>query len=303
MILQSIKVKYLELIYSANDKTEELIASISSLYFKTNPLHPDIFPTLRYIEKWLIRKTLRLFNASDEGRASITSGGTESIFLACKTYKTFYKNIKNPEIIAPETAHPAFDKACECLGIKLVKVPIEYSYKAYSKLNLSYYKVKLMKILFVLLVLHQVFHREIDPMREIEKLGLQYNIPVHMIVVFEDFYCLFRFLMNFMISVCLELISISADFHKYAYCERNINCTYSHYKYSNSQYFAYDSWNGEFYATNTLLGRPGNIIVLTWATLMSNGINYYRDASFKIREATRTIARRIRDIEYLDVSW
>ena len=34
---------------------------------------------------------------------------------------------------------------------------------------------------------------------------------------------------------------------------------------------------------------------------MSNGISYYRDASFKIREATRTIARRIRDIEYLDV--
>ena len=67
-------------IYSANDKTEELISSISNLYFKTNPLHPDIFPTLRYIEKWLIRKTLRLFNSTDEGRASITSGGTESIF-------------------------------------------------------------------------------------------------------------------------------------------------------------------------------------------------------------------------------
>ena len=44
-------------------------------------------------------------------------------FKFCKTYKTFYKNIKSPEIIAPETAHPAFDKACECLGIKLVKVP------------------------------------------------------------------------------------------------------------------------------------------------------------------------------------
>ena len=293
-------------IYSDNDKIEELIASISNLYFKTNPLHPDIFPTLRYIEKWLIRKTLRLFNAADEGRASITSGGTESIFLACKTYKTYYKNIRNPEIIVPETAHPAFDKACECLGIKLVKVPIEYSYNGIeaSKLNLSYYKSKINENTICLVGSAPSFpHGEIDPMREIGKLGVYYNIPVHMDCCLGGFLLPFLDLNEFYDFSMPGITSISADFHKYAYCEKGISIVmYSHYKYSNSQYFIYDSWNGGIYATNTLLGsRPGNIIVLTWATLMSNGINYYRDASLKIREATRKIARKIRDIEYLDV--
>ena len=50
-----------------------------------------------------------------------SSGGTESILLACKTYRDigFSKGIKNPEIIIANSAHAAFNKACQYFKIKL----------------------------------------------------------------------------------------------------------------------------------------------------------------------------------------
>ena len=68
-----------------------------------------------------------LFNGKQniESVGCITSGGTESIMLACLSYREQgrEKGIKNPEIIACDTVHTAFDKACYYFGIKLIKVP------------------------------------------------------------------------------------------------------------------------------------------------------------------------------------
>jgi len=57
----------------------------------------------------------------------MTSGGTESILLACKAYRDYardVKGIKKPEIIMPVTAHAAFDKAAQYLNIKIRSVPV-----------------------------------------------------------------------------------------------------------------------------------------------------------------------------------
>lgn len=58
----------------------------------------------------------------------MTSGGTESILLACKTYRDYarhVKGIKNPEIIMPITAHSAFDKAAQYLKLKVRSIPVD----------------------------------------------------------------------------------------------------------------------------------------------------------------------------------
>ena len=54
-----------------------------------------------------------------------TSGGTESIVLAIKAHRDYYcrrHGIQRPELVACTTAHAAVDKACEMLGITLIKV-------------------------------------------------------------------------------------------------------------------------------------------------------------------------------------
>lgn len=57
----------------------------------------------------------------------MTSGGTESIIMACKAYRDYGKNecgIKKGEIIVPRSVHPAFDKAACYFGIKIIHIDL-----------------------------------------------------------------------------------------------------------------------------------------------------------------------------------
>lgn len=55
---------------------------------------------------------------------------------AYRDYAVEEKGIQYPEILVPVTAHAAFDKACQLLGIKIKHVPI----------NLNTYTVDLNKM-------------------------------------------------------------------------------------------------------------------------------------------------------------
>lgn len=58
----------------------------------------------------------------------MTTGGTESILLACKAFRDYareVKGIKKPEMVIPITAHVAFDKAAQYLNIKIHTIPVD----------------------------------------------------------------------------------------------------------------------------------------------------------------------------------
>ena len=63
---------------------------------------------------------------------TVTSGGTESILLAMKTYRdrARARGIRRAEIVAPASAHAAFDKAAELLRMTLVRVPVASDFRA-----------------------------------------------------------------------------------------------------------------------------------------------------------------------------
>lgn len=48
----------------------------------------------------------------------MTTGGTESIIMACKAYRDYARErgITKPNIVMPVTAHSGFDKAAQYLG-------------------------------------------------------------------------------------------------------------------------------------------------------------------------------------------
>ena len=81
-----------------------------------------------------------MYNAPTGAGGTTTSGGTESILMACKAWrdKAFHeRGIDTPEMlsisivlslnsrVAPVTAHAAFDKAAEYFKIKLRHAPID----------------------------------------------------------------------------------------------------------------------------------------------------------------------------------
>ena len=58
----------------------------------------------------------------------MTTGGTESILMACKAYRDYgkeVKGIKTPEMVLPITAHSAFNKAALYFKIRVKYVQLD----------------------------------------------------------------------------------------------------------------------------------------------------------------------------------
>jgi sphinganine-1-phosphate aldolase len=65
---------------------ESLIKLQTEAYGKftvSNPIHPDVFPGVRKMEAEVVAMVLAMFNAPPTGAGVTTSGGTESILMAC----------------------------------------------------------------------------------------------------------------------------------------------------------------------------------------------------------------------------
>jgi hypothetical protein len=119
-------------VYHGGQDHQDLLNKAFSLYSLANPLHPDIWPSGMKFESEIIAMTASLMTARPLDQTELcgntSSGGTESIILAAKAHRDFYRSkhgITQPEIIACVSAHAAIEKACELLSIKLVQVPMD----------------------------------------------------------------------------------------------------------------------------------------------------------------------------------
>ena len=100
------------------------------LFAHQNALQRDMCPSATRFEGEIIAMALDLFHAgavSDgEPAGMVTSGGTASITHAMLAYREHgreSRGIDHPNVVKPETAHPAFDKACHLFGIELRRAP------------------------------------------------------------------------------------------------------------------------------------------------------------------------------------
>jgi len=65
----------------------------------SNPLHPDVFPVISKMKAEIVSMCLWMYNRPD-GAGTMTSGGTESIVMAVKTYRDWAREVKG--ITEPE---------------------------------------------------------------------------------------------------------------------------------------------------------------------------------------------------------
>ena len=116
------------------DNVLKIAKEASRIYFSENALGPSAFPSLARLENDVVSWTLGLLNGNDSSTGSMTSGGSESILLAVKTARDWarqhHPKVKRPLIIAPYSAHPAFNKAAHYLGVEVRRVPIGDDYRA-----------------------------------------------------------------------------------------------------------------------------------------------------------------------------
>lgn len=292
-------------VYWGDETLTKLLVHVYGEFAWSNPLHPDIFPGVRKMEAEVVRMSCTLFNGGSNSCGTVTSGGTESILMACKAYRDMARErgVKHPEILAPNSVHAAFDKAAHYFGMKLVHVPLD---KKTMKVDLKAMRRAINKNTAMLVCSAPQFpHGVIDPIQEVAELALRYNLPLHVDA------CLGGFLIVFMEKAGYHLepfdfrvkgvTSISADTHKYGYAPKGSSVIlYSDKKYRHYQYFMAADWQGGIYASPSVAGsRPGGIIAACWATMMYMGDNGYVDATKKIIDTARFIKTELRKIKGL----
>ena len=293
-------------VYNGSPELTELSTDVYKRYAWTNPLHADMFPPIRKMEAEVVAMGLKIFNAGKDARGTMTSGGTESILMAMRTYReiAFERGIVMPEIIAPVTAHCALDKAADYFRMKLVRVPVNNTFTCSARAMRHF--ITSSTIVLVGSV-PQYPHGMVDPIKEYAKLAQYYGIYMHVDCCLGGFLAPFAEKAGFNIPVFdfrLEgVTSISADTHKYGFSPKGSSLImYSNQKLRLKQFFTAIEWPGGAYGTPTIAGsRPGGIIAATWATMMHFGEEGYVEATRKIISTTQKIESGLRNIPGLYV--
>uniref|UniRef100_A0A915ECX9 sphinganine-1-phosphate aldolase n=1 Tax=Ditylenchus dipsaci TaxID=166011 RepID=A0A915ECX9_9BILA len=286
----------------------EVLSEVFKRYAFSNPLHPDVFPGCRKMEAEIIRMVANLFHGSEESCGSMTTGGTESIILACLSSRNraLANGIADPMLVVPVTAHAAFDKAASLLGIRIRHVPVD---KVTSEVDIAALKSAITKDTCLLVGSAPNFpFGTVDNIPAIAELGQHYDIPVHVDCCLGGFLIAFANEVGGMNLPVFDfrlpgVTSISCDTHKYGYAPKGTSTVlYRSPEYLHHQYFSVPEWPGGIYATPTLSGsRAGLNIALTWATMLHFGHAEYASRAKKIIEATRLLAAEVQKIEGMEL--
>lgn len=285
----------------------DLIKLVTEVYGKasyTNPLHVDVFPGICKMEAEVIRMTATLFNGNAKTCGTMTTGGTESIMMACKAYRDYGRDVKGitkPNMVMPVTAHTAFDKSAKYFQIfpKTVKVdPVT------RKVDIKSMERAINSNTVMLVGSAPNYpYGTMDDIEAIAKLGKKYNIPVHVDACLGGFLIIFMRRAGYQVAAFDFSIdgvtSISADTHKYGFAPKGSSVIlYSEKKYRHYQYTVTTEWPGGVYGSPTVNGsRAGGIIAATWATLMNFGLDGYVEATKRIIDTARYIESQLREID------
>ena len=122
------------LVYHPGAEHERLLQRAYAAYASANLVNPIAFKGLKRLESEVVQMAASLFHGPTTAVGSITSGGTESILVAVYTLRERWRQAhplaRGPELIAPRTIHPAFDKAAHYFGVRLRKVEIRDDLRA-----------------------------------------------------------------------------------------------------------------------------------------------------------------------------
>ncbi len=295
-------------VYHGDAAHIDFLNQIYAMNSQSNPLHSDLWPSSAKYESEIVSMTAKMLGAdavdTESDAASeicgvVSSGGTESILLAMKTYRDWardQKNITRPEMIVPVTAHAAFDKAAEYFKIKIKRIPVDADYRA----DVTAARRALTRNAIVIIGSAPSFpHGIVDPIAELSELAREKGIGFHTDACLGGFVLPWAEKLGYAVPLfdfrLPGVTSISADTHKYGYAAKGTSVIlYRGRALRRYQYFTSTDWPGGLYFSPTFAGsRPGALSAACWAAMVKIGINGYLAATQKILETATTIKQGI----------
>lgn len=296
------------LVYSNGEAHTDFLTEVFRLYASENALSPTAFPSLRGFERDIVGMLRGLLGGDGDVVGTMTSGGTESILLAVKTYRDRARENGAPggipEMILPASAHPAFLKAAQYFDVKPVIVPVDGDYRADPAATAAAINERTI----LLVGSAPCFpYGTVDPVAELGALAEANGIGLHVDACVGGFILPFAGALDrpvpaFDFSVP-GVTSISADLHKYGYALKGASAIlYRDAGLRRHQFFVETGWAGGLFGSSAMLGtRSGGIIAAAWATLMKLGRAGYLDLARRTFDLTDRLTAGIAAIPGLQI--
>ncbi len=295
-------------VYHGDPVHIDFLNQVYAINSQSNPLHADVWPSSTKFEAEIVAMTANMLGgASQEICGTVSSGGTESILLAMKTYRDRArekKGITKPEMVVPITAHAAFDKASQYFGIKVIHIPVDSNFRA----DVNAARKALNRNTVVMVGSAPSFpHGAIDPIEELSNLARRHGIGFHTDACLGGFVLPWAEKLGYPVPPfdfrLPGVTSMSADTHKYGYAAKGTSVVlYRGNELRHYQYYTIADWPGGLYFSPTFAGsRPGALSAACWAALTSIGAQGYLDATKKILETAGVIKNGVRQIPELRI--
>ena len=297
-------------VYHGDSEHIDFLNEVYALQSQSNPLHSDLFPSASKFESEIVSMTAQMLGADktdDEVCGVVTSGGTESILLAMKTYRDRGRevnDIRRPNIVIPVTAHAAFDKAGEYFKIKVKRIPADE--KNQTDLN-AVRKAANGNTICIVGSAPNFPHGIVDPNEEMSEIARQRGICFHVDACLGGFVLPWAEKLGYPVNPfdfrLPGVTSISVDTHKVGYAAKGTSVIlYRTPELRRYQYYTISDWPGGLYFSPTFAGsRPGALSAACWAAMLSMGEDGYLEGVKQILETAEVIKKGIREISELNL--
>jgi len=243
-----------------------------------NAIFSGLEPAAAQIEDDVMAMCAEIFNGGADGRCNITSGGTESIYCAMLAMREWAKahlpRIRDPEFVAPYTAHISFSRAAHNFGLKIKRVAVG----ADLRIQPADLEAAINERTIGLIASAPNWpYGFVDPVPEIAALAARRGLWMHVDA------CVGGYVLPFAKKAGLRVpdfdlsvpgvCSISADLHKYGYVPKPCSTIlWRSEDYQRYHYYVPDDWPDGAYLSQSLMGsRPFAPTAAAWAMLNALG--------------------------------
>ena len=294
-------------VFNAGEDVARVQKEAYTLYMSENGLGPAAFPSLKQMEDEVIGMGLWLLHAPETGVGSITSGGTDSITMAIKAARDYHRSkhpspaIQKLNIVAPFSAHPAFDKAAQMMDLELRRIACGPNLLADPAAMSAAIDANTMMIVGSAPCFP---YGLIDPIEALGQIAERENKWLHVDACVGGYIAPFVRMngadikpFDFEVN---GVSSMSADLHKYGYCAKGASSVlFRSEDLMAHMIFDCDGWPGGRMITPTLSGtRPGGAISAAWAVMNYLGIEGYKSKQKMVTDARETIEEGVKALGF-----
>lgn len=296
-------------VYFAPDaELRQLLDDTYAAFAVTNPLHADVFPSVRRMEAEVVSMVGGFLGGGGGGDAdcsqvcgAMTSGGTESILSAVKASRDYMaqrRGITHPEMVIGESAHAAFFKAAEYFKIRLIKVQVDKDFR----LTGAAVKRAMSRNTVLVVASSPGFpHGVVDHVTDIAREAQSAGVPCHSDACLGGFVLPFARKLGFNVPAfdfsVPGVTSMSVDTHKFGMAHKGTSVVlYRWPSLRQHQYTAITDWTGGLYISPGFAGsRSGALISTAWAALVHLGEAGYIEHTRLIMKAAKRFEGAIRN--------